>query len=114
MGADTVIYIYKLRWLIEAFFRDNKQNIGWTEYHGRKFVGVSNHIFFNFLAYFIIATFRRLSQSVRKMTVGQILRRVIKSTCQVTGKNRTCFVHDSDFEYLHVLIEISEYACSGN
>jgi len=48
------------------------------------------------------------------MTVGQILQRVIKSTCQVTGKNRTRFMHDSDFGYLHVLIEISEYACFGN
>lgn len=114
MGADSVISIYKLRWLIETFFRDNKQNIGWTEYHGRKFIGVSNHIFFNFLAYYIIATFRRISQSVRRMTVGQILQRVIKSTCCVSDKNRISFIHDIDFEYLHVLTEISEYAFSGS
>ena len=114
MGADSVISIYKLRSLIETFFRDNKQNICWTEYHDSKFVGVSNHIFFNFLAYFIIATFRRLSQSVRKMTVGQILQEVIKSVCQVAGKSQTCFIHDIDFKYLHVLKEISEYAYSEN
>jgi hypothetical protein len=51
---------------------------------------------------------------VRRMTVGQILQRVIKSTCCVSDKNRISFIHDTDFEYLHVLIEISEYAFSGS
>lgn len=49
-----------------------------------------------------------------EMIVGQILRGVIKSTCQVTRKRKTSFIHDVDFEYLHVLKEISEYAYTGN
>jgi hypothetical protein len=113
MTADSVITIYKQRWLIETFFRDNKQNIGWSEYHGKKFIGVNNHIFFNFLAYFIIANFRRISESLSKLTVGQILKDVIKSKCQMSGKKRISYIFDFDFKFLDALNEVSRYTHFG-
>ncbi len=48
-----------------------------------------------------------------KLTVGQILKDVIKSKCQMSGKQRISYIFDFDFKFLNALNEISRYAHFG-
>lgn len=69
---DTIITIireYNLRWFIETFHRDIKQNLGFGKAHLRKREGIVRHAIFVVIAYIILKLF--MAQRGFSMTIGE-------------------------------------------
>jgi hypothetical protein len=55
MRGSKMVSLYKKRWCIETFYRDSKQNLALSKYHGTSFRGMVNHTVLVFIAYLLIA-----------------------------------------------------------
>lgn len=54
LGAREILELYAKRWSIETFFRDCKQNLAFSEYMGRSYIGFERFLCLVFTAYSFI------------------------------------------------------------
>ena len=67
--AEEIISKYKIRWCIETFHRDIKQNLGFDKAFFRREKGIVSHSIFVVMAYAILSLF--MYRSGKQMTIGE-------------------------------------------
>ena len=100
--AEKIIKIYKMRWKIETFYRDSKQNLGLGKYYLRSLCGIKRYWTLVFLSY----TF------LQYCTSFGILSSFLDDTVSITGDKVRRFQE----LYLKSLIDliISSYKATGD
>ncbi|MCB9137298.1 MAG: transposase [Caldilineaceae bacterium] len=71
-ACDKVVQAYKLRWKIEEFYREVRQNHGLTRFHGRNADAIHGHIVFAFISYICVALARLWHPPFKEKTLGWI------------------------------------------
>jgi hypothetical protein len=71
-ACDKVVQAYKLRWKIEEFYREVRQNHGLTRFHGRNADAIHGHIVFAFISYICVALARLWHPPFKQKTLGWI------------------------------------------
>lgn len=71
-AGDKVVQAYKLRWKIEEFYREVRQNHGLTRFHGRNADAIHGHIVFAFISYICVTLARLWHPPFKEKTLGWI------------------------------------------
>jgi len=80
-----IILTYKIRWRIETFHRDIKQNLGFAKAYFRKGTGIVRHSIFVIIAYIVLRLF--MFRKGLDMTIGEC--------CEyLQDKNLNCLVQE--------------------
>ena len=69
---EKVFQAYKLRWKIEEFYREVRQNHGLTRFHGRNADAIHGHLVFTFISYICVALVRLWNRKLKTKTLGWI------------------------------------------
>lgn len=69
---DQVYRAHKLRWKIEEFYREARQQHGFEAYHARDFNANFGHIALSFLSYLCVVVTRLLTPQLHDKTLGQV------------------------------------------
>lgn len=69
---QKVFQAYKLRWKIEEFYREVRQNHGLTRFHGRNADAIHGHLIFAFISYIGVALVRLWNKKLKDKTLGWI------------------------------------------
>ena len=69
---QKVFQAYKLRWKIEEFYREVRQNHGLTRFHGRNADAIHGHLIFAFISYIRVALVRLWNKKLKDKTLGWI------------------------------------------
>ena len=67
-----IIRLYSLRWHIETFHRDIKQNLGFDKAHLRRKEGIVRHAIFVVIAYILLKLFM-FHRGMHEMTIGECI-----------------------------------------
>jgi SRSO17 transposase len=82
---ENLIITYKLRWKIETFHRDIKQNLGFAKVFFRRREGIVRHAILAIIAYAVLSLF--IYRTNQKMTIGECCEHIRdKSTKEAIGK----------------------------
>jgi len=73
-ACDKVVQAYKLRWKIEEFYREVRQNHGLTRFHGRNPHAIHGHLVFAFISYICVSLTRLWHPPFKDKTLGWIKR----------------------------------------
>ena len=71
-ACDKVVQAYKLRWKIEEFYREVRQNHGLTRFHGRNEHAIHGHLVFAFISYICVALTRLWHPPFKDKSLGWI------------------------------------------
>lgn len=71
-AGDKVVQAYKLRWKIEEFYREVRQNHGLTRFHGHNADAIHGHIVFAFISYICVTLVRLWHPPFKEKTLGGI------------------------------------------
>lgn len=78
-APDKVVRAYKLRWKIEEFYREVRQNHGLTRFHMRDEHAIHGHLVFAFISYICVALTRLWYPPLKAMTLGAIKRQFFQA-----------------------------------
>ena len=78
-ACDKVVQAYKLRWKIEEFYREVRQNHGLTRFHGRNEHAIHGHLVFAFISYICVTLIRLWNPPLRDKTLGWIKRQFFEA-----------------------------------
>jgi len=78
-ACDKVVQAYKLRWKIEEFYREVRQNHGLTRFHGRNEHAIHGHLVFAFISYICVALIRLWNPPLKDKTLGWIKRQFFEA-----------------------------------
>ena len=78
-APDKVVRAYKLRWKIEEFYREVRQNHGLTRFHGRHEHARHGHLVCAFISYICVALTRLWYPPLKAMTLGTIKRQFFQA-----------------------------------
>jgi hypothetical protein len=89
---DQVYRAYKLRWKIEEFYREAKQQHGLELYHARNFNENFGHVALSCLSYLCLAVTRLLTPKLRDKTLGQVKHLVFDALVELEQGDNGCVV----------------------
>lgn len=78
-APDKVVRAYKLRWKIEEFYREVRQNHGLTRFHTQDEHAIHGHLVFAFISYIAVALTRLWYPPLKAMTLGGIKRQFFQA-----------------------------------
>jgi hypothetical protein len=78
-ACDKVVQAYRLRWKIEEFYREVRQNHGLTRFHGRNEHAIHGHLVFAFISYICVALTRLWHPPFKDKTLGWIKRQFFEA-----------------------------------
>jgi hypothetical protein len=78
-APDKVVRAYKLRWKIEEFYREVRQNHGLTRFHSPDQHVIHGHLIFAFISYLCVALTRLWHPSLKALTLGAIKRQFFQA-----------------------------------
>jgi hypothetical protein len=76
---DKVVRAYKLRWKIEEFYREVRQNHGLTHFHSRDAHAIHGHLVFAFISFICVALTRLWYPPLKALTLGTIKRQFFQA-----------------------------------
>lgn len=82
-APDKVVQVYKLRWKIEEFYREVRQNHGLTRFHCRDEHAIHGHLVFAFISYICVALTRLWHPPLKEMTLGAIKRQFFQAIVEL-------------------------------
>jgi hypothetical protein len=80
---EKVFQAYKLRWKIEEFYREVRQNHGLTRFHGRNADAIHGHLIFTFISYICVALVRLWNRKLKGETLGWIKKHLFHSVVKL-------------------------------
>ncbi len=89
---DKVFRVHKLRWKIEEFYREVRQNHGLDKFHGRNKAAIHSHIVFAFMSYICVALCRLWNVPLKDKTLGWIKRHLFRSVVKLKHKGKHIIV----------------------
>lgn len=92
-----VFWIDKIRWVIETFYREAKQNHGMNDFHMQKFTGIYAHMLFVFISFIFFTLLQLLVPGLLEKTLGWIKRNYVNAAVQIrkiNGKILVIFHHE--------------------
>jgi hypothetical protein len=90
--CDKVVQAYKLRWKIEEFYREVRQNHGLTRFHGRNADAIHGHLVFAFISYICVALTRLWHPPFKEKTLGWIKRHFFQAIVVIEHTVDSIFV----------------------
>lgn len=78
-----VVRAYKLRWKIEVFYREVRQNHGLTRFHVRDAHAIHGHLIFAFISYISVSLTRLWHPPLKAMTLGAIKRQFFQAIVEL-------------------------------
>ena len=71
--TECLLKVAFSRWRVERCFQDQKQEIGWDDYQGRRYLGLIRHMIISCVSYLFLATMKEeLRESYPEITVCQV------------------------------------------
>lgn len=92
--AEKVFQAHKLRWKIEEFYREARQNHGLGKFHCRDKDAIQSHIVFSFMSWICTALCRMWNTPLKDKTLGWIKRNIFQRIVKLKhqgGKIIVCF-----------------------
>ncbi len=89
---DQVYRAHKLRWKIEEFYRETRQNHGLELYHARDFNANFGHVALSFLSYVCLVVTRLLTPKLRDKTLGQVKQLMFNALVELEQHGDQLFV----------------------
>lgn len=89
---DKVFQAYKLRWKIEEFYREVRQNHGLDKFHGRNKAAIHSHIVFAFLSYICVTLCRLWNAPLKDKTLGWIKRYLFRAIVKLKHQGKQIIV----------------------
>lgn len=89
---DKVFQAYKLRWKIEEFYREVRQNHGLEKFHGRNKAAIHSHIVFAFLSYICVTLCRLWNTPLKEKTLGWIKRHLFRAIVKLKHQGKHIIV----------------------
>jgi hypothetical protein len=80
---QKVFQAYKLRWKIEEFYREVRQNHGLTRFHGRYADAIHGHLIFTFISYICVALARLWNRKLKTKTLGWIKKHLFQAVVKL-------------------------------
>lgn len=87
-----VFQAHKLRWKIEEFYREARQNHGLTRFHSRNEVSIHCHLVFAFISYICVALARLWNVRLKSKTLGWIKRHLFHAIVELIRQGEHLFV----------------------
>ena len=82
-AADKVCQAYKLRWKIEEFYREARQNHGLDRFHSRHAAAIHGHLVLAFLSYICVALARLWTDRLKGKTLGWIKQQLFQAIVEL-------------------------------
>jgi hypothetical protein len=82
-AVDKVCQAYKLRWTVEEFYREARQNHGLDRFHSRHPEAIHGHIVLAFLSYICVALARLWCDRLKDQTLGWIKRHLFQALVEL-------------------------------
>ncbi len=89
---DKVFRAHKLRWKIEEFYREARQNHGFDKFHGRDKEAIHGHIVFALMSYICVSLCRLWNPLLKDKTLGEIKRRLFRGVVKLKHQNGNIIV----------------------
>lgn len=80
---EKVFQAYKLRWKIEEFYREVRQQHGLTRFHGRNADAIHGHLIFTFISYICVALARLWNKKLKDKTLGWIKKHLFRAVVKL-------------------------------
>jgi len=91
-AVDKVFQAHKLRWKVEEFYREVRQNHGLDRFHSRHAAAIHGHLVLAFLSYICVALTRLWSDRLKTKTLGWIKRNLFQALVELKHQGKHLLV----------------------
>ena len=91
-NMEKVFQAHKLRWKIEEFYREARQNHALTRFHCRSEAAIHGHLVFAFISYICVALVRLWDTKLKDKSLGWIKRTLFQGIVELRHTSDTILV----------------------
>jgi len=91
-AEDKVYQAHKLRWKVEEFYREARQNHGLDRFHSRHAAAIHGHLVLAFLSYICVALARLWTERLKDKTLGWIKRHLFQALVELKRQGEALLI----------------------